>query len=52
MRTIIVAGELFISVEKINVRYLLTFKKVKVKCTLVQALRLCTGLRPIGGVEV
>jgi hypothetical protein len=26
--------------------------KVKVKCTLVQALRLCTGLRPIGGVEV
>ena len=24
----------------------------KAKCTLVQALRLCTGLRPIGGVEV
>jgi hypothetical protein len=26
--------------------------KVKIKCTLVQALRLCTGLRRIGGVEV
>ena len=27
-------------------------KKVKVKCTLVQALGLCTAVRPIGGVEV
>jgi len=26
--------------------------KVKVKCTFVQALRLCTGRRPTGGVEV
>jgi len=26
--------------------------KVKVKVTLVQALRLCTGLRPLGEVEV
>jgi hypothetical protein len=25
---------------------------IKVKCTLVQALRLCTGSKPIGGVEV
>jgi hypothetical protein len=26
--------------------------KSKVNCNIVQALRLCTGLRPMGGVEV
>jgi len=31
---------------------LLNVKKVKIKCTLVQALRLCTGCTAIGGVEV
>jgi hypothetical protein len=30
----------------------LTKKKVKVKVTLVQAMRLCTGRRPIRGVEI
>jgi hypothetical protein len=29
-----------------------TLKKVKVKCTLVQALRLCTRRGPMDGVEV
>jgi len=28
------------------------YSEGKVKCTLVQVLRLCTGRRPIGGVEV
>ena len=27
-------------------------KNMKVKCTLVQALKFCRGLRPIGGIEV
>jgi hypothetical protein len=36
----------------IETLWLVVTVKVKVKCTLVQALRLCTGRRPIGGVEV
>jgi len=35
-----------------NYYYYYYYVQSKVKYTLVQALRLCTGLRPIGGVEV
>jgi len=39
----------WVSLNNTHSKYIV---KVKVKCTLVQALRLCTGRRPIREVEV